>query len=263
MSGILDETEVIGETNVEKHGKLSYVPQTPFILNQTLRDNILFGLPFDNDRYEKVLDACCLRPELEQLGDAGDLTEIGERGVTLSGGQKQRVSLARAAYAQPSIVILDDPFSALDSGTGRTVFERLLLSPEALFRQSAVLLVTHAAHFISHRGIDRILLLVDGSNRFLGTWDDLVSFEPQDDNTRRAVDYIKSHVREDAENSDEEKEEQEELEKLEKDSKKGSGRLMKVEEREHGLSSIKTWLLWFRRAGGLRFFFLQDPRRKA
>ena len=117
-------------------------------------------------------------------------------------------------------------------------------------------MVTHAAHFISHRGIDRILLLVDGSNRFLGTWDDLVAFEPQDDNTERAVNYIKSHVREDAENSDDEKE-TEELEQLEKDSKKGTGRLMKEEEREHGLSSIKTWLLWFRRAGGKKFFFLQ------
>ena len=60
--------------------------QTPFILNATLRGNILFGLPYDADWYGKVLDACCLRPDLEQLGEAGDLTEIGERGVTLSGG---------------------------------------------------------------------------------------------------------------------------------------------------------------------------------
>ena len=257
MSGILDEAEALERTIVAKHGKVSYVPQTPFILNQTLRDNILFGLPFDRDLYERVLDACCLRPDLEQLGAAGDLTEIGERGVTLSGGQKQRVSLARAVYAQPSVTILDDPFSALDSGTGKMVFERLLSSPDALLRQSAVLLVTHAAHFLSHRSVDRILLLVDGSNRFLGTWEDLVVFETQDDSTKRAVDFIKAHVREDVKHDDEPQEEKDDGKKDSTGTKNRMGRLIQVEEREHGLSSIKTWLLWFQRAGGIRFLFFQ------
>jgi ABC-type multidrug transport system fused ATPase/permease subunit len=66
-------------------------------------------LPFDRERYKKVLGACCLQPDLEQLGEARDLTEIGEQGVTLSGGQIQNISLACTAYVQSSLVILDDP----------------------------------------------------------------------------------------------------------------------------------------------------------
>ena len=67
-------------------GKVAYVSQTAFIMNTTLRENVLFGEPYDKARYESVLDACCLWPDIELLGEAGDLTEIGERGVTLSGG---------------------------------------------------------------------------------------------------------------------------------------------------------------------------------
>lgn len=87
--GLIDEIQALPGTVVTISGKAAYVSQTPFILNATVRDNILFGLPFDRDRYEQVLDACCLRTDLDQLGDAGDLTEIGERGVTLSGGKRQ------------------------------------------------------------------------------------------------------------------------------------------------------------------------------
>lgn len=82
---------------VHIRGSLAYVPQIPFILNASLRDNILFGAPFDAARYDAVLEACCLLPDLAVL-PAGDATEIGERGINLSGGQKARVSLARAIY---------------------------------------------------------------------------------------------------------------------------------------------------------------------
>lgn len=87
INGIIDEIPAASSsTRVDKIGSIAYVPQTPFILNATLRDNILFGLPLDQDVYDRVLDACCLRQDLEQLGESKDLTEIGERGVTLSGG---------------------------------------------------------------------------------------------------------------------------------------------------------------------------------
>jgi ABC-type multidrug transport system fused ATPase/permease subunit len=67
-------------------GKVAYASQVSFIINATLRENILFGSPFEEDIYNRVLDSCCLRPDIAQIGPAGDLTEIGERGVTLSGG---------------------------------------------------------------------------------------------------------------------------------------------------------------------------------
>jgi ABC-type multidrug transport system fused ATPase/permease subunit len=74
------------DSSVRTRGRVSLVSQTPFILNSTLRENVLFGLPFEKEVYERVLDVCCLRQDIKQLGEFEDLTEIGERGVTLSGG---------------------------------------------------------------------------------------------------------------------------------------------------------------------------------
>merc|ERR1712161_172391 len=87
--------------------------------------------------YQQVLEACALRPDIEQMLGGSDLIQIGERGVTLSGGQRQRISLARAAYKDSSVIILDDPFSALDAGTGKLVFERLIASPTQAFFTTA------------------------------------------------------------------------------------------------------------------------------
>jgi ABC-type multidrug transport system fused ATPase/permease subunit len=112
---ILNEA-VLGEhSHITLNGTVAYVSQTAWILNKTLRDNILFGLPYDKSRYNTVIDCCCLRHDINMLGEDGDMTEIGERGINLSGGQKQRISLARAAYSDASVYIFDDPLSALVS----------------------------------------------------------------------------------------------------------------------------------------------------
>jgi hypothetical protein len=92
---------------------VAYVAQAAWLQNVSIRDNILFGLPYIKDRYNRTLKACCLVPDLEILQD-GDSTEIGERGITLSGGQKARVALARAVYSRASIILLDDVLSAVD-----------------------------------------------------------------------------------------------------------------------------------------------------
>ena len=275
-------TKTKGTMMVQKHGQYSYAPQDPFILNQSLRENILFGTPLNEKRYNAVLDACALRPDIQQLGGS-DLIQIGERGVTLSGGQRQRISLARAAYkaaqSSSSCIILDDPFSALDAGTGKIVFERLIASPQALLKNSAVLLVTHASHFISHRSVDQILLMVNGRNQFMGTWDELTKFESSssavddcyDEPTRRAVDHIQSQVRENTHDNGEDDERNDNRKKKTKGDTTASSKvsttnkdhhkvqqqqqknnkIMQRELREHGLSSFKTWLLWFQRAGGI------------
>ena len=96
--------------------------QNPWIQNKTIRDNILFGLPLHEHRYNRAIEACQLAADLEIL-KGGDLTEIGEKGINLSGGQKARVSLARAVYSDCDIVLMDDPVSALDSNVKHKVFE--------------------------------------------------------------------------------------------------------------------------------------------
>lgn len=91
VDGIIGEALLErGSVHNDSNKATAYASQIPFVLNTTLRENILFGLPFDRNHYERVLDACCLRQDIEQLGAAGDLTEIGERGVTLSGGKYAR-----------------------------------------------------------------------------------------------------------------------------------------------------------------------------
>jgi len=105
-------------------GSISFVQQTPWIQNQTIRDNILFGLPMNEEEYNKTIDICQLESDLEILR-GGDLTEIGEKGINLSGGQKARISLARAVYANRDIILMDDPISALDSNVKHKIFEEV------------------------------------------------------------------------------------------------------------------------------------------
>src|SRR6202012_4411210 len=103
----------------------AFCPQYAWIQNATVKNNIVFGQHFDQDWYDQVIDACALRPDLEML-PAGDMTEIGERGITVSGGQKQRLNIARAIYFDSDIVLLDDPLSAVDAHVGRHIMENAI-----------------------------------------------------------------------------------------------------------------------------------------
>ena len=95
-------------------GNVSYVPQSAWLFSGTFRKNILFGEPYDKQKYAEVIDACALREDVRRFPN-GDLTFVGEQGVTLSGGQRARVSLARAVYADADVYLLDDPLSAVDA----------------------------------------------------------------------------------------------------------------------------------------------------
>ncbi|KAJ1797263.1 hypothetical protein LPJ59_003251, partial [Coemansia sp. RSA 2399] len=121
---------------------IAYVAQEAWLRNTTIRENILFGEPYDGERYEEVLRACALKPDLRIL-PAGDTTEIGERGITLSGGQKQRVALARAVYSNRRILLIDDCLSAVDSHTGKHILMECLLSKTKLMQGRTRILVTH------------------------------------------------------------------------------------------------------------------------
>lgn len=108
--------------SVDVIGSLGYSSQDPWVFSGTVKENILFGQPFEEDWYKQVLKECCLDEDIVLLPH-GDATLVGERGVTLSGGQKSRITLARAVYRKADVYILDDPLSAVDTVVGRRLFQ--------------------------------------------------------------------------------------------------------------------------------------------
>ncbi|RXW22412.1 hypothetical protein EST38_g3441 [Candolleomyces aberdarensis] len=151
-------------------GSLAYVPQIPWIQNATLRDNILFGQPEDEARLRDIIRACSLNHDISTLPH-GELTEIGEKGINLSGGQKARVSLARAAYSNSDIVLLDDPLSAVDAHVGRSILDNCLLSGPLATRTR--ILVTHSLHVLPK--MDYIFVMDQGRIVEQGTYQELRS----------------------------------------------------------------------------------------
>ncbi|XP_055944779.1 ATP-binding cassette sub-family C member 9-like isoform X1 [Argiope bruennichi] len=160
LSAILGELHIIsGSVNWNSSPLVAYVPQKPWLMNATLKENILFGQPYDGRRYHQVTQACALQPDIDLL-PARDMTEIGERGLNLSGGQKQRIALARAFYSPARLIILDDPLSALDAHVGAYVFEHGIKTL-LLRRQRTVILVTHKLEFLS--SATKVILMESGT----------------------------------------------------------------------------------------------------
>ena len=111
--------------NLPRESGVAYAAQESWVQNDTIRDNILFCSEFDEVRYRKVIHQCGLGKDLAMF-EAGDKTEVGEKGLTLSGGQKARVTLARAVYSQARVLILDDILAALDVHTAKWIVEKCL-----------------------------------------------------------------------------------------------------------------------------------------
>ncbi|KAJ6482536.1 multidrug resistance-associated ABC transporter [Mycena sanguinolenta] len=145
-------------------GVCAYVPQTSWLRNQSIRDNILFELPYCAERYAKTLEVCALVADLDIL-EYGDLSEIGERGINLSGGQKARVSLARAVYSRASILILDDVLSAVDVYTARHIYHMCLKGE--IMRGRTVILVSHHIQ-LCVEGAAYVVALDQGTAEFQG-----------------------------------------------------------------------------------------------
>jgi len=142
--------------SVALDGLFAYVSQQAWIMNCSLKDNILFGEPFDAKKYYNVIWACELNQDMTSL-PAGDQTEIGERGINLSGGQRQRVAMARALYANKDIYLLDDPLSAVDPQVGHNLFERCIRNE---LRGKTVVFVTHQLQFLSK--CDQVIFMERG-----------------------------------------------------------------------------------------------------
>ncbi|EIM92492.1 uncharacterized protein STEHIDRAFT_127305 [Stereum hirsutum FP-91666 SS1] len=126
--------------NLPREGGVAYAAQESWVQNETIKDNILFGTPYDEERYNKVIYQCGLKRDLT-LFEAGDQTEVGEKGLTLSGGQKARITLARAIYSSAEIILLDDVLAALDVHTARWIVDKCFKG--SLVNGRTILLVTH------------------------------------------------------------------------------------------------------------------------
>ncbi|XP_050319801.1 LOW QUALITY PROTEIN: ATP-binding cassette sub-family C member Sur [Bactrocera neohumeralis] len=159
LSALLMEMPLLrGDIIWNKTSTIAFVPQQPWLLNANIRENILFGESFRPRRYDFVLEACALKPDIELMPDA-DFTVIGERGINLSGGQRQRIAIARALYSSANVVIMDDPFSSLDNEVARHIFEqsvqRMLLKAKR-----TVILVTQQLQLTRHA--DYLIVMKNG-----------------------------------------------------------------------------------------------------
>ncbi|PBK66109.1 multidrug resistance-associated ABC transporter [Armillaria solidipes] len=223
-------------------GSVAYAPQSAWIKNATLRENILFGQDLDEDRLQEVISACSLERDLAMLPQ-GEETEIGEKGINLSGGQKARVSLARVAYSPSDVVLLDDPLSAVDAYVGKAILDNCLL--KGPLASKTRILVTHALHVLDK--VDYIYVVDEGVIKEQGTFADLM------DNSvifsRIMEEYGTSEIEEDTP-------EPEKVDVIHTKAKKADTLkdkkvvLMQTEERFTGSVSWTTYRKYLRFAGG-------------
>ncbi|XP_022822041.1 multidrug resistance-associated protein 4-like isoform X2 [Spodoptera litura] len=150
-------------------GPVSYASQEPWLFVATVRQNILFGLPYNSKKYKEVVRVCALQKDFQQFPH-GDQTLVGERGASLSGGQRARINLARAVYRQADVYLLDDPLSAVDAHVGRQLFDECI---SGYLRHSTRVLVTHQLHYL--KAADYIVIMNNGSVEAKGTYDELIN----------------------------------------------------------------------------------------
>lgn len=251
-------------------GEIAYVSQSAWLQNATIKDNILFGsaevgkggeggLSAEAEaRYRKVLSQCALEPDLKTF-DAGDQTEVGEKGITLSGGQKQRLSLARALYSNSKILLLDDVLSAVDSHTARWIFEKCLCGD--LVKDRTVILVTHYVNLCAPAA-KFMVLLRNGRVVRSGAVKDVLAKEKLDDPDAEPVLVDKSEdtlsqpaaVEPEATETiveDSALPESEEVKVVESKS----GKLMIDEDLQSGIVGWSTYALYLGALGGFLFWF--------
>ncbi|KAK9830435.1 hypothetical protein WJX72_011744 [[Myrmecia] bisecta] len=163
LLALLGELRQVAGSSWVATGPVAYAPQNPFLLAGTLRDNILFGKPYDAVRFQQVVSACALQLDLQALPKA-DLTAVGDRGLTLSGGQRARVGLARAVYQGCDVYLLDDIFASLDAPVAALVLDNVIRGP--LLARTTRLVCTHSQHCAA--AADQVVLLeCGGSARIL------------------------------------------------------------------------------------------------
>ena len=228
------------EGNIQLSGKVSFVSQNSWILNDTIEQNILFFKPMDREKYNKVISICQLTPDL-LIFPQGDQTEIGEKGVNLSGGQKARMAIARAVYNDSDIYVFDDPLSALDAYVGMNLFNEVF---NDYLKDKTIIISTHALQYVSN--FDRIFYIHQGQITFMG--------EPKDIEHQQFYQDFKTAT-ENKNNDRKEKKKKEDDEKENKEEKKETQIIKKGEigQKDGEKISFKLFMSFIMYSGGIIF----------
>lgn len=158
LKALCGELKIVNGSVVVR-GSIAYCPQEAWLQNKTVKENVLFGLKYDEDFYLRTIRACDLEKDIESLPNGHD-TDVGERGISLSGGQKARVALARAVYSRADIYVLDDVLSAVDEHVSAHLIDNLL-GRNGIIASKTIILATNNVKVLSHAS--KIIALRDKS----------------------------------------------------------------------------------------------------
>jgi ABC-type multidrug transport system fused ATPase/permease subunit len=274
LSGILGDARC-SKGQVALRGTVAFVSQQPFIQNATVKENILFGLPFNQKQYDQAIQVSCLKKDLNIL-PGGDRTEIGEKGINLSGGQRTRVAIARAVYQNADIYVLDDILSAVDSHVGHDIFNQCV---KGALKEKLVLLVTHGLTFLNQ--CDQVIVLDKGTIIEQGPYEvvmkkngvlaDLVSKYKEQDQTKEEIQKDQIPDTEMVQEIEEEEQQQQEDPKMDEyipsrrsrtssirsditqegEALEVQGQLMADEDRSIGDVSWGVYRVWINAFGGI------------
>ena len=263
MHLIKNDENVKGEVNISNDQAICYIAQQAWIQNDSFKKNILFGKPFNEQKYREVVDGCALEPDLRQF-EAYDETEIGEKGINLSGGQKQRVSLARACYSSMTsednkqIILLDDPLSAVDAHVSKHLCDNVLNSKTGLLKNTTRILVTNQLNLLGYLNVDQIVLLRDGKIELKCTYEKFIEMEKNgqlDEYNLRLSQNEQKETETKIEDKDQKSELSDQtdetlsLENKEEKHKKDNKTLIEKEKLEIGQIKLKNYLIYIRNFG--------------
>jgi ABC-type multidrug transport system fused ATPase/permease subunit len=187
LSGVKSREDLKPDPETGLIESVAYCAQQAWLVNASIKENIVFASPWDPQRYNNVLVACSLQRDLE-IFETGDQTLVGEKGVTLSGGQKQRISLARALYSRARHILLDDVLSAVDAHTGKWIFQQAILGP--LMHNRTCILVTHSVNLALPHA-DYAVILENGRVVAQGTTSEIVKSGKLTDDMSQSVSVSK------------------------------------------------------------------------
>ncbi|KAH9902650.1 P-loop containing nucleoside triphosphate hydrolase protein [Cubamyces lactineus] len=238
-----------GQVLLNKAGhRIAYCAQNPWLEHATIRDNIIFGAGYgyDEARYRAVVDACALAKDFE-IFPAGDMTEIGEKGITLSGGQRARIALARALYSPAKCILLDDPLAAVDLHTAQHIVKKALSGDFA--RDRTIILVTHhinlclpiAAYLVELSAGSVLRQGMSSELQERGALDELVEAEDTVEQDKTEASSA-TEVENEADLSAA-------TQPVENKQPEPSGKLVEEEARAEGRVSFRTYMTYIRAAG--------------